>query len=339
MKQIAFCEYCKKEQPYTINEINKISTLNKEEIFYEGKESYCCICGNEIFVNDVCRENLNSLYDEYRKKHSLIDKDKILLILKKYDICEEGLSLILGFEKHTISRYMNGDMISEHDSDVIKKIYDNIQYYSLLLNTNKENIKPSEYLKSRRAVNFLNNTETVEKKIDNVIRYILTRCDDLTPLIIEKLLYYVQAFYYVFTEHFLFEEDLIAGDKGPIFQSVMDRYEVCGFDAINNEILNDDELILEDIEKNIAEGVLKFYGCYSGKILEKMVENESPWILTRKQMLQRSRGEIELSLEESRIINKELISSYFKGIKDKYNMISVLDMEKYSRDIFEKISF
>ena len=70
-----------------------------------------------------------------------------------------------------------------------------------------------------------------------------------------------------------------------------------------------------------------------------MVENESPWILTRKQMLQRNRGEIDLSFEESRIINKELISIYFTGIKDKYSMISVLDMEKYSRDIFEKISF
>ena len=339
MRQLAFCEYCRKEQPYTINEINKISTLNDEEISYEGKESYCCVCRNEIFVNHVCRENLKSLYDEYRKKHNLINKDKILLILKKYDICEESLSLVLGFEKDAVSRYMEGHMICEHDSNVMKKIYDNIQYYSLLLNTNKEKIKPSENLRSKKAVKFLTTTGVVEEKIDKVMKYILTRCDDLTPLMIVKLLYYVQAFYYVFTDHFLFEEDLIAGDKGPIFQSVMERYEVYGFDAINNEILNNEELILEDIEKNITEGVLKFYGCYSGMILVKMVENESPWILTRKQMLQRNRGEIDLSFEESRIINKELISIYFTGIKDKYSMISVLDMEKYSRDIFEKISF
>lgn len=339
MKQFAFCEYCKKEQPYIVNEMTKTSTLNEEEISYEGKESYCCICRNEIFVNHVCRENLKSLYAEYRKKHDLIDKDKILLILKKYDISEEGLSLLLGFQKDAVSRYVKGDMISVQHSDVMKKIYNNIQYYSLLLTTNKDKIKPSEYFKSRKAVKFLTTTGEVESKIDKVIRYILTRCDDLTPLIIVKLLYYVQAFYYVFTDHFLFEEDFIAGDKGPILQSVLERYEVYGFDTINNEILNNEELILEDIEKNVVEGVLKFYGCYSGKILEKMAENESPWILTRKKMLQRNKGEIELSFEESRIINKELILIYFRGIKDKYNMISVLDMEKYSRDIFEKISF
>lgn len=339
MKQFAFCEYCKKEVPYTVNEMNKTSILNEEEISYEGKESYCCVCRNEIFVNHVSRENLKSLYGEYRKKHDLIDKDKILLILKKYHISEEGLSLLLGFQKDDVSRYVKGDMISVQHSDIMKKIYNNIQYYSFLLTKNKEKIKPSEYFTSRKAVKFLTTTGAVESKIDKVIRYILTRCDDLTPLMMVKLLYYVQAFYYVFTDHFLFKEDLIAGDKGPIFQSVLERYEVCGFDTVNDEILNNEELVLEDIEQNVVEGVLKFYGCYSGKILEKMVENESPWILTRKQMLQMNRGEIDLSSEESRIINKELISIYFRGVKDKYSMISVLDMEKYSRDIFEKISF
>ena len=31
-------------------------------------------------------------------------------------------------------------------------------------------------------------------------------------------------------------------------------------------------------------------------------------------------------------------SSFYTHYKDKYEMISVLDMEKYSKDIFEKIS-
>lgn len=339
MKQYTFCEYCMKEQHYIVREIKKTAILNKEKILYDGKDSYCSVCRNEIFVNDVCRANLESLYTEYRRKHELIENDKIRLILHRYDIEEEALSLLLGFSKDAVSRYLKGDMISVHDSDMLKKIYDNIQYYSLMLATNKDKIKPDEYWKSRKAVRFLTTTGQVESKIDGVIKYILTRCDDVTPLMVQKLLYYVQAFYYVFTDHFLFEEDLKAGDRGPAFESVMERYEVCGFHSINNEILNNETLKLDDIEKNVTEAVLKFYGCYSGKILEKMVQNESPWILTRKQMLERCRGELELSFEESEIINKELISIYFRGIKDKYNMISVLDMEKYSRDIFEKISF
>ena len=339
MKQLAFCEYCMKEQTYTVNELTKTSSLNEEEISYEGKEACCNECGNEIFVNDVCRENLQSLYCEYRRRHNLIDVDKIQHILKRYDISEEALSIILGFPKENISRYIKGDMVSVHDSDILKKIYDNSHYYSIMLETNKEQIKPYEYCRSRKAVRFMNTSGNVEKKIDGVIKYILSRCDDVTPYMIQKLLYYVQAFYYVFTGHFLFEENLEAGDRGPEFESVMKRYRIYGFDSVNNEITSNENLNLEDIEKNVAEAVLKFYGCYSGKILEKMVQNESPWILTRKQMLQAGRREIELSAQESRVINKDIIAAYFMGVKEKYSMISVLDMEKYSRDVFEKISF
>lgn len=327
-----------KEQLYIVNEIKRVLSLNEEEIYYDGVEACCSVCRNEIFVNDVCRKNLQNLYDEYRKKHELIENSKIEMILKKYDISEEGLSLVLGFADDTVARYLNGDMISVHDSDILKKVYDSIQYYSIMLASNKDRIKPSQYCRSRKAVKYLSRTTCVERKIDGVIKYILSRNDDLTPLIIQKLLYYVQAFYFVFTDHFLFEEELRAGDRGPQFESVMERYELYGVESVNNQILNDDDLKLEDIEKNIAEGILKFYGCYSGKILEKMAENESPWILTRKLMLQRERGEVELSEEESRVIKKDLISAYFTGIKEKYNMISVLDMEKYSKDIFQKIT-
>lgn len=338
MKQYAFCEYCMKEQPYIVNEIKRISSLNEEEISYDGLEACCSICRNEIFVSDVCGKNLKNLYDVYRKKQGLIEDTKIEMILKKYDISEEGLSLILGFAGDTVARYLNGDMISVHDSDILKKTYESTQYYSIMLASNKDKIKPSEYCRSKKAVKYLSRTACVERRIDGVIKYILSRNDDLTPLIIQKLLYYVQAFYFVFTDHFLFEEDLKAGDRGPQFESVMERYELYGVESVNNQILNDEELKLEDIEKNIAEGILKFYGCYSGKILEKMAENESPWILTRKLMLQRERGEIELSDEESRVIKKDLICAYFTDIKEKYNMISVLDMEKYSKDIFQKIT-
>ncbi|MGN0144600.1 MAG: type II toxin-antitoxin system antitoxin SocA domain-containing protein [Clostridium sp.] len=339
MKQRAFCEYCMKEQNYVVKRMSKTAVLNDEEISYEGKESYCNECKNEIFVNNVCRENLNSLYGEYKRKHNLIENKKIQLILKKYDISEEGLSIVLGLSKDAITRYLKGDMVSAYDSDVLNKAYESIQYYSIMLQTNKARINPNEYLRSSRAVKFQTTCKRVEKNMDAVIRYILTRYDDITPLILQKLLYYVQAFYYVFTDHFLFEEDCIAEARGPVFESVMTRYEIFGFDMINNEILNNKNLNIQDIEKNIVEGVLKFYGCYSGKILEKMVQNEAPWILTRKQMIEKNREQSGECDENINIIKKELISIYFTGVKEKYSMMSLLDMEKYSRDIFKNISF
>lgn len=338
MKQREFCEYCMKEQFYIVKNVSRTAILNDEEISYEGKESYCRECRNEIYVSSVCSDNLNNLYSVYKRKHNLIDNKNIRMILKKYDISEEGLSIVLGFSKDVVGRYLKGDMVATIDSDVLNKAYDSVQYYSIMLETNKMRISPNEYLKTSRAVKFQITCKRVEKNIDTVIKYILKRYDDITPLMLQRLLYYVQGFYYVFTDHFLFEEECIAGRKGPVFESVMTRYEVYGFDMINDVILNDETLDIEDIEKNIVEGVLKFYGCYSGKILEKMVQNEAPWILTRKQMIEKMR-ESDEEEENNNIIKKDLVSAYFTGVKEKYSMMSLLDMEKYSRDIFQKISF
>lgn len=337
MKKYAFCEYCLKEQPYTIIENRKTAILNEEEISYNGREAYCSRCKNEIFVNDVNRKNLSELYDEYRRRYNLIEPDKITAILKRYNISPEGLSALLGFEAGTVSRYIKGDMVSIDDSEALKKIYDDVQCYSFILQTEKDRITPEEYYRSSKTINFIRSTAKVEKKVDNAIKYILTRYDDVTPLIIQKLLYYMQAFNYVFTDNFLFEEDFKAGDRGPFLESVMERYNFYGFDYINDEIMKNDNLKLEDMEISIAEGIIKFYGCYSGKILEKMVKNESPWIITRKKIIQKDNEEKDISEEENEIIDKELISIYFRGIKDKFVMTDITDLEKYSRDIFEKI--
>ena len=106
-----------------------------------------------------------------------------------------------------MSRYLDGDMITNSHSDILKKIYENPNYYSIILQTNKERIKPIDYNKSRQAVKAILNKDITEEKIDAVIKYLLIRCEDFTPLALQKLLYYVQAFYYVFTDNYIFKED------------------------------------------------------------------------------------------------------------------------------------
>lgn len=52
--------------------MRKIFILKDEEISYMGNEVVCKNCGNEIFVFNVCFENLKLLYEEYRKKNNII---------------------------------------------------------------------------------------------------------------------------------------------------------------------------------------------------------------------------------------------------------------------------
>ena len=331
MRELVFCEYCMSENEYKVNEVKKTTVLKDQEICYMSKEAICSNCGNEIFVSNICDYNLKTLYEEYRLSHNIINDKVLKHILIKYSINEEALSLLLGWKKETVGRFICGDMITNSHSDILKKIYENPNYYSIILQTNKQRIKPIDYNKSRQVVKAILNKDITEEKIDAVIKYLLIRCEDFTPLALQKLLYYVQAFYFVFTDKFIFIEDCEASMKGPVYKSVYERYKTFGYEEINKDILANDKLSLEDAERNIVESVIRFYSCYSGKILMQMTHNEAPWLLTRSNHINKDKS-------FSKIIEKDLIAEYFNGIKEKYNMINLLDIQKYSTDLFNKIS-
>jgi uncharacterized phage-associated protein len=335
MEKLVFCEYCMSENYYKVHNINKTSKLKNEKIDYMAKEGICSICRNEVFVSEICDYNLRSLYEEYRKKHNIISVKQIKRILVKYSISEEALSLLLGWKGETINRYLEGDITVDSHSETLKKIYENPDYYSVVLQTNKEKINPIDYNKSRQAVkDALNNYDT-EEKIDAVIKYILIRCEDFTHFTLQNLLYYVQAFNYAFTKKFIFKEDCEANVSGPIYRSVFERYEKFGYEEINKDILANKNLRLDNAERNIVESIIKFYGCYSGKVLKQMAYYEAPWVLTQAG----SENEFNTRDEENnKIIDKKLIAEYFNGIKERYCMTNLLDIQKYSIDMFNKIS-
>lgn len=333
--QQSFCEYCMEENEYKVQKINKISFLNGEEISYRARAGICLKCDNEIFISDICDYNLKQLYAEYKMKHNIITVTEIQRIITKYSINEQELAVLLGWDRKRISRYLEGDMLTNSHSDILGKIYKNPSYYSIVLQANKDKINPIDYTKSRQAIEEILNKNVTESKVDAVIKYLLIRCEDFAPLTLHRLLYYVQAFYYVFTDDFLFEEDCEASIDGPIYRSVYERYEKFGFQDVNNDILNNRKLRLDDVERNVVESIIKFWGCYSGKILRKMTQNEAPWILTRTSIINKNDFEDN---DYNAIIDKDLISEYFKGIKEKYNMINLLDIQKYSTDLFNNIS-
>lgn len=334
MDELVLCEYCECEQKYKLNIVKKTSILKDEEISYMGNEAVCKNCGNEIFVSHVCSENLKSLYEEYRKKNNIIKINQINDIIIRYCISEEALDLLLGWEEATISRYLDGDMPTDNHSDLLKKIYEYPRYYLTILQSNKDRIKIIDYYKSIKSVRIFLDNCIVEEKIDSVIKYCLERCEDITLNSLQKLLYYVQAACYMFTDEFLFNEDCRAFIEGPAYKSVHERYERFGFYEVNEQLMNKKKLVLNDYEKNIVESVIKFYGCYSGKILKQMVQNESPWILSRPR-------NIDMNVcinKDFKIIKKNVIGQYFKAIKQKYDMENLMDLDRYVKDSFSKVS-
>lgn len=325
-----FCEECRNDVAFTVIEKQIESTIKGEKYTYEGKEAYCKECGSEVYVDEVNDFNLKALYDEYRKKNDIVSQDMILAIPEKYAIGKRPLSRLLGWGEQTFSRYCDGDMPTKQYSDILKKIYSEPDYYAELLERNKGNLKTAaSYEKSKRAVDALLGSFNGEKtKIDLSIEYLLGKCEDITPLALQKALYYIQGFYYAFYKSFLFSEECEAWVHGPVYRDIYYKYRDYRFDPIegNNEF---DETTFTSSEKAILDSIIKNICCYSGKVLESFTHSELPWLSTR--------GELPEGKASSKIIPKEQIGDYFSAVKEKYNMINPSDIKEYTHRMFQQI--
>jgi len=330
-ERMTFCEECRNDVAYTITEVKLENKLKEETYEYMGKKAQCTECESEVYVPEVEDYNLKALYDAYRQRHEIISLERILAIPKKYGIGKRPLSLLLGWGEITFSRYCEGDMPSKQYSDMLQKIYDDPAFYRTLLEKNKANLKsPTAYEKSRHTTDALLGKEnTLLSKIDSVIDYLLCKCEDITPLALQKALYYVQGFHFAFMGEFLFEEDCEAWAHGPVYRDIYKRYSSYRFDPIEGGETCD-EAALSNYEKAVIDSIIKNLCCYSGKILEGFTHSEAPWL--------RTRGDLSVTAASDRIIHKKVMGEYFAAVKDRYKMINPSDIDIYGKEMFEKIN-
>ena len=329
MNEKAFCEECREDVAYFVENISTKSTLKGEEYYYTAMKATCAGCGAEVYVAEIEDENLKVLYDAYRQKNSIITLDKILEIPLKYNIGKRPLSLLLGWGEMTFSRYCDGDMPTKQYSDVLKRISEEPDFYHTLLEENKTNLKSQiAYEKSKRTTEeLLGMKNHVASKVDEVISYLLFQCEDITPLALQKALYYIQGFQYAFMNDFPFTEDCEAWVHGPVYREIYNRYSGYRFDPIENNI-NFDISVFNDTEKAVIDSVIQNLCCYSGKILERFTHAEMPWLKTR--------GNLPADAHSNRIISKDTIGDYFTAVKQKYNMLTPNDIENYAQVMFNR---
>lgn len=325
-----FCEECRSDVEFIVEAKQKEGTLKGETYSYVGKVARCTKCNSEIYVDEINDFNLTALYDQYRKVKGIIQLETVLKIPAKYAIGKRPLSLLLGWGELTFSRYCEGDVPTKQYSDILEKIYNDPQYYAQILEDNKMNLKNEfTYKKSKMAVNsILSGVKKEQAKIDKVIEYLLNQCEDITPLALQKALYYIQGFYYAFYESFIFIDDCEAWVHGPVFKDIYLRYREYRFDPIkgNDEFGTFD---FTEKEKAVIDSVIKYVCCYSGKVLEEFTHSELPWLNAREYL-----SETEPS---DNIISKDDLGNYFNNIKEKYNMMNPNDIKEYTQTMFQQL--
>ena len=328
IRNLVFCEECRDDVEYAVTEVPMVGKIRGIEYHYIGKEARCIGCNTQIYVPEINDSNLKALYDVYRQENGIVSLEVILEIPKKYAIGKRPLSLLLGWGEQTFSRYCDGDMPTKQYSEILTKIYEDPMYYAELLEARKANLKsPASYEKSKKAVDALLGVYGVgSSKIDIAIKYLLSQCEDITPLALQKALYYIQGFYYAFYNTFLFAENCEAWVHGPVYRDIYFRYRDYRFDSIAENIIFDDSELTAS-EKAIFDSVVNNLCCYSGKILERFTHNEMPWLVAR--------GSLPLSVSSDRIISQDSIGAYFTAVKTKYNMMKPSDIRAYALDMFD----
>lgn len=330
---LGFCERCHDKVEYSIREEKMTKNIKGKEIEYIGKVAICSECGSEMFVADIRDYNLGMLDMVFREKEGLISVSEMELILDKYNIGKRPLSLLLGWGEGTLTRYLDGDIPTKQYSDTLKTILNDLNYMKELLEENKNNITDVAYRRCSEALAEIEKEDSItvrsEDKIDHVVKYLLVSCSDITPLALQKLLYYAQGFFKAFTGEYLFYNNCEAWAHGPVYRSVYYKYKNYGYNPIEESEYDYTEIELTKIEKEILDSIIRNFGCYSGKVLEKMTHAEIPWSYTRIGL-----GDNENS---NRIIKKELIVKYFNDIKLKHNMLNISDIKDYSTDLFSKL--
>ncbi|MCK5154836.1 MAG: DUF4065 domain-containing protein [Spirochaetales bacterium] len=331
-----FCEECRDYVDFTIEEVKRDKEIRGISIEYTAKIAFCDECTNELFVSELRDENLETINRNYRLTEGLIQVYEIGEVLEKYDIGKRPLSLILGWGEGTLSRYVDGDIPSRQYSDILKRLQTDFEFMLELLEKSKSKITERAYTNCLRAAqrNLENEKEMMavfqsEEKIDSVVRYIIYKSVEITPLALQKLLYFSQSFYKAFTEKFLFDNDCGAWIHGPVYRNIYYKYKDHGYNPIDEDVDKFMNFDLTETEKTVIDTVLLNFGCYSGKILEYMTHAERPW--------RESRNGLEDSEVSDRIIEKELIEFYYKEVLGKYNMINISDIRDYSTDLFRKI--
>ena len=330
MTEKTFCEECRNDVEYTTASVPMTGTIKGKEYHYTGTEARCADCGNLVFVPEISDDNLRSLYNVFREENGIVSLDVICAIPEKYDIGKRPLSLLLGWGELTFSRYCDGDIPTRQYSDILQRIYNEPQFYSELLEANKANLKSQRtYEKTRRAVDALLSVDAPSNsKINTVIQYLLYQCEDITPLALQKALYYIQGFHFAFYRTFLFSEDCQAWTHGPVYRDIYFRYRDYRFDPIEKTTTFDTS-VFSASEKAICDSVINNLCCYSGKILERFTHNEAPWLTTR--------GDLPDSAPSDRIIEKSVIGTYFDAVKAKYNMVNPRDIKDYAQDMFQQL--
>ena len=282
----------------------------------------------EIFNRDIEIENDIRLYDLYKKQMNLLTSSEIKSIRKKYNMTQKEFALAIGVGEITIHRFENGSIQTDSVDSIIRLSEDPNIMASLILK-NKVNFSQQDFNKFYQKIDALKklkhhkiasfnkedfiNLNFATDDVSNVANQLIieynTQIDKIseeygietssaiseyiTPLKLQKLLYYIQGLALNIYEKPAFFDNIYAWQYGPVVEKIYKKYKG------SKPILTPKESIKISVGlQKIIELVVSSYGQIEAKSLIDLTHDEEPW----------------LNSNESKLINPDLIKNYFDKV-------------------------
>lgn len=308
-------------------------TMEVKGVLIEFEEYYKVdpITEEEVFDRELEIENDSRLYDIYKKQNNLLTVQEIKNTRKKYGMTQKEFALSIGVGEITVHRFENGAIQTEA-ADAIMRLSDDPDNMCNLLIKNHINLPEESYQSFMKKVNELQrlkrhhiarynvndftdldfNTIDVEvvsscliKKYNNQYDLLNQKYnidgnlnyEYITPLKLQKLLYYVQGLSLHIFGKPAFNNKIFAWSYGPVVNEIYQKYKDNGRFSIVEEKCN--STITDGLNK-IIDIIIESYGqIESGRLID-LTHDEDPWNTTFR--------DSEISIEN--------IKDYFNKVYD-----------------------
>lgn len=324
MKRKDYCIECGKINEYTLKKEKVKRNIRGKDYEFEITNAYCNKCGEKMSVPGLIDYNVKEIDEQYREIENIIKIEEIMKLMHLYNIGKTPLSLVLGFGEITITRHLDGQVPSKEYSNTMKEALSSPKYMDLLLEKNKSKIKKSAYEKTKKETLKLMNQFNVSNKMLTVIAILFNELEEVTPLVLQKLLYFIQGLCVEKTGKYIFIEECEAWVHGPVYREVYNMFKDFKYNAIDDDrfsIINNTDNELSNDEIKVVKLVANTFGLYSGKVLEKITHCENPWKEARK-----GYGDKETSDKK---ITKKSIREYYETVGKEYDLRFEKGVNKY----------
>lgn len=165
---------------------------------------------------------------------------------------------------------------------------------------------------------------SLSEKMRSAILRLLKTSGEVTPLALQKMLYFMQGIYMALFDGELFREDCQAWAHGPVYQEVYEVFRDFQYHPIEDARflkLGDNGQELSEYETKVIDLVVEAFRPYSGKTLERVTHKEIPWKEARADCLSDQRS--------NEMIPKASIKKYFRSAAERYDLASAGGIREY----------